>query len=102
MSWSKYRRGRQTVIALPPEVKNQMIRIKARGGPGLGEQIIEALRCKWGWVQGSTQAVTQPALSTPRPQQSVVPGSIVMHNGQPYRLQPVNRPGDPMVPQWRL
>ena len=101
MPWATYRRGRRLTVALPPDIKNQLVKVKARGGPNIGQQIVEALRHQWGWVQGSTPAVTQPALSTPRPQQPIVPGSTVYFNGQPYRLQKVVREGSRM-PDWNL
>src|SRR5512135_2291116 len=99
MAWATYRKGRRLTIAVPPEVRNQMVKIKARGGLGLGAQIVEALRRQWGWEQANTAAVTQPPAPRSTP---VVPGAVVMHNGRPYRLQPVNRPDDPKIPEWRL
>ncbi len=57
----------------------------------------------WGLVVGSTPAVTNQSGSAPPPRfQPVVPGAVVVHNGRPYRLQPVNRPDDPKIPEWRL
>ena len=48
MSWAKYRRGRHLSIAVPPEVKGQLIRRKALGQGGIGAQIVEALQYRWG------------------------------------------------------
>ncbi len=102
MAWATYRKGRRLTVALPPEVKSQMIKIKARGGGGLGEQIVEALRRQWSWGQANSAAVTNQSVPPPPRPQPVVPGAVVMHNGRPYRLQPVNRPGDSRIPEWRL
>ena len=43
MSWGQHRRGRHVSIAVPPEIKCQLIRNKALGGGGIGAQIVEAL-----------------------------------------------------------
>ncbi len=106
MAWAKYRRGRLTAIALPPEIKGRLIREKALGRGGIGEQIVEALRRQWGWGVSNSTAVTQPATPAPAPprpqQQPIVPGSVVLYNGQPYRLQKVQRPDDPKIPPWNL
>jgi hypothetical protein len=102
MAWAKYRRGRLTAIALPPEIKGRLIREKALGRGGIGEQIVEALRRQWGWGVSSSQAVTNQSVPPPPQPQPIVPGAVIMHNGRPYRLQPVNRPGDPKIPDWRL
>ena len=52
MSWGQHRRGRHVSIAVPPEIKCQLIRNKALGGGGIGAQIVEACnisggRCQW-------------------------------------------------------
>ena len=39
--WGKYRRGKHLSIAVPPEIKNQLIRRKALGEGGIGAQIVE-------------------------------------------------------------
>ena len=41
--WGKYRRGKHLSIAVPAEIKNQLIRRKALGEGGIGAQIVEAL-----------------------------------------------------------
>ena len=40
--WGKYRRGQHLSIAVPPEVKSQLIHRKALGQVGIGAQIVEA------------------------------------------------------------
>ena len=57
--WGKYRRGQHLSIAVPPEVKSQLIHRKALGQGGIGAQIVEALQQRWG---GAT-----PPGSTPHP-----------------------------------
>lgn len=42
--WGKYRRGQHLSIAVPPEVKSQLIHRKALGQGGIGAQIVEALQ----------------------------------------------------------
>ena len=57
MGWDTYRRGRHLSIQLPTAVKNELIKIKARGGGTLTEQIVSALQAKW---SGVAPAVVQP------------------------------------------
>ena len=59
MSWGQHRRGRHVSIAVPPEIKCQLIRNKALGGGGIGAQIVEALQYKWGTVPMAPPAVIQ-------------------------------------------
>ena len=59
MSWGQHRRGRHVSIAVPPEIKCQLIRNKALGGGGIGAQIVEALLYKWGTVPMAPPAVIQ-------------------------------------------
>jgi hypothetical protein len=93
MAWNVYRRGRHLSIQLPVEVKNQLVRNKARGGGTLTEQIISALQSKW---SGAAPAVVQPQNSVPpqrlapsargAPQSNLAPGTII-YNGQVYKVQ---------------
>ena len=46
-SWGKNRSGRHLSIAVPPEIKIQLIKNKATTGAGIGYQICEALRTQW-------------------------------------------------------
>ena len=59
MSWGQHRRGRHVSIAVPPEIKCQLIRNKALGGGGIGAQIVEALLYKWGSRPMAPPAVIQ-------------------------------------------
>jgi hypothetical protein len=98
MAWNVYRRGRHLSIQLPVEVKNQLVRNKARGGGTLTEQIISALQSKW---SGAAPAVVQPQNSVP-PQRLAPPGlapGTTLYNGQVYKVQ---RPNDPKIPEWNL
>jgi hypothetical protein len=84
--WGKYRRGKHLSIAVPAEIKNQLIRRKALGEGGIGAQIVEALQLRWGGAP--------------------LPPLTVIESG-PYkgmRHQPI-RPQDPQfpkIPQWNL
>ncbi|MGZ3391831.1 MAG: hypothetical protein ACXVCF_19860 [Isosphaeraceae bacterium] len=83
-------------IAVPAEIKNQLIRRKALGQGGIGAQIVEALQLRWGGAPLSPPAVIPNPAVTP----------AVIENG-PYkgmRHQPI-RPRDqqsPKIPQWNL
>jgi hypothetical protein len=55
--WGKYRRGKHLSIAVPAEIKNQLVRRKALGQGGIGAQIVEALQLRWG-----NQPLTPPAV----------------------------------------
>ena len=60
MSWEQHRRGRHVSIAVPPEIKCQLIRNKALGGGGIGAQIVEACYIiKWGTVPMTPPAVIE-------------------------------------------
>jgi hypothetical protein len=98
MGWGTYRRGRHLSIQLPTSVKNELIKIKARGGGTLTEQIISALQAKW---SGVAPAVVQPQNYVP-PQRLAPPGlapGTTLYNGQVYKVQ---RPNDPKIPEWNL
>src|SRR5512135_1742875 len=47
MAWDTYRRGRHLSIQLPTSVNNELIKIKAKGGGTLTEQIVSALQSQW-------------------------------------------------------
>ena len=66
MSWGKYRRGRLLSIAVPPDIKCQLIRNKALGGGGIGAQIVEALQYKWGSKPMTPSAVIQNPIDRDR------------------------------------
>jgi hypothetical protein len=93
MAWNVYRRGRHLSIQLPVEVKNQLVRNKARGGGTLTEQIVSALQAKWSEaapavVQPQNYAPPQRLAPTARgvPQSSLAPG-MTIYNGQVYKVQ---------------
>jgi hypothetical protein len=94
--WGKYRRGKHLSIAVPPEIKNQLIRRKALGEGGIGAQIVEALQLRWGGAPLPPPAViTNPA---------VTPAVIESGPYKGMRHQPI-RPQDPQfpkIPQWNL
>jgi hypothetical protein len=94
MAWNVYRRGRHLSIQLPVEVKNQLVRNKARGGGTLTEQIVSALQSQW------SGAVQQQNDVPPQRQRApgLAPGTT-LYNGQVYRVQ---RPNDPKIPEWNL
>jgi hypothetical protein len=92
MGWSKYRKGRLTVIALPPETKCRLIKEKARSGKCYSRQICEALARVWG---------PEP-VSMPSP--AVVPNpasNIVMYKGAPMRQQ-VIKPENRAACPWQI
>jgi hypothetical protein len=94
MGWDTYRRGRHLSIQLPMSVKNELIKIKARGGGTLTEQIVSALQSKW-------SGAVQPQNSVP-PQRQRDPGlapGTTLYNGQVYKVQRLN---DPKIPEWNL
>ena len=64
-SWGEKRSGRHLSIQVPAEIKIQLIKNKALTGVGIGYQICEALRAKWG-QQGSPPAVVQGPIVTQR------------------------------------
>ena len=66
MSWGQHRRGRHVSIAVPPEIKCQLIRNKALGGGGIGAQIVEALLYKWGSKPMAPPAVIQNPIDRDR------------------------------------
>ena len=66
MSWGQHRRGRHVSIAVPPEIKCQLIRNKALGGGGIGAQIVEALQYKWGTVPMAPRAVIKNPIDRDR------------------------------------
>jgi len=91
--WGKYRRGKHLSIAVPAEIKNQLIRRKALGQGGIGQQIVEALQLKWG---------NRP-LPQPDPPAVVVNPAVV--GSGPYRgmrQQVVPRPKEPGYVEWSL
>jgi hypothetical protein len=106
MAWNVYRRGRHLSIQLPVEVKNQLVRNKARGGGTLTEQIVSALQSKW---SEAAPAVVQPQNYAPPqrlappargvPQQSNRAPGTALYNGQIYKVQ---RPKEPKIPEWNL
>jgi hypothetical protein len=95
MAWDTYRRGRHLSIQLPIEVKNQLVRNKARGGGTLTEQIVSALQSQW------SGAVQQQNSVPPQRQRDpgLAPGAT-LYNGQVYKVQ--RRPQDPKIPEWNL
>src|SRR5512135_282972 len=98
MAWDTYRRGRHLSIQLPSSVKNELIKIKARGGCTLTEQIVSALQAQW---SEAAPAGVQPQNSVP-PQRLAPPGlapGTTLYHGQVYRVQ---RPNDPKIPKWNL
>jgi hypothetical protein len=82
MAWNVYRRGRHLSIQLPVEVKNQLVRNKARGGGTLTEQIVSALQAQWSGAVPQQNSVP--------PQRQLDPGlapGTTRYNGQVYRVQ---------------
>jgi hypothetical protein len=104
MAWNVYRRGRHLSIQLPVEVKNQLVRNKARGGGTLTEQIVSALQSKWSGVAPAVaqqqNSVPPQRLAPPSPYRKVqdAAGTTIYH-GQVYKVQ---RPNDPKIPEWNL
>jgi hypothetical protein len=109
MAWDTYRRGRHLSIQLPTPVKNELIKIKARGGGTLTEQIVSALQSQWsGAVQqrqndvppGCGVGVATQRLAPPSPYRKVQDAAgTTIYNGQVYKVQ---RPKDPKIPEWNL
>jgi hypothetical protein len=100
MAWNVYRRGRHLSIQLPAEVKNQLVRNKARGGGTLTEQIVSALQSKWSGAVQQQNSVPPQRLAPPSPYRNVqdAAGTTIYH-GQVYKVQ---RPKDPKIPEWNL
>jgi hypothetical protein len=94
MAWDTYRRGRHLSIQLPVEVKNQLVRNKARGGGTLTEQIVSALQSQWSGAVPQQNSVPPQRLAPP----GLAPGTTLYH-GQVYKVQ---RPNDPKIPEWNL
>jgi hypothetical protein len=94
MAWNVYRRGRHLSIQLPVEVKNQLVRNKARGGGTLTEQIVSALQAQWSGAVRQQNDVPPQRLAPP----GLAPGTVLYH-GQVYKVQ---RPNDPKIPEWNL
>jgi hypothetical protein len=70
MAWNVYRRGRHLSIQLPVEVKNQLVRNKARGGGTLTEQIVSALQSQWsGAVQQQNSVPPQRLAPSSHPRE---------------------------------
>ena len=92
MAWGKYRKGLQTVIALPPAIKGQLIKNKALGLGGIGQQIVEALQYKWSNqppVHQAPAVVANPTVASGR------------YAGMRQQTIP-RRPGDPKFVGWNL
>src|SRR5512135_3308269 len=100
MAWNVYRRGRHLSIQLPVEVKNQLVRNKARGGGTLTEQIVSALQSQWSGAVQQQNSVPPQRLAPPSPYRKVqgAAGTTIYH-GQVYKVQ---RPKDPKIPEWNL
>jgi hypothetical protein len=100
MAWNVYRRGRHLSIQLPVEVKNQLVRNKARGGGTLTEQIVSALQSQWSGAVQQQNDVPPQRLAPPSPYRKVqdAAGTTIYH-GQVYKVQ---RPNDPKIPEWNL
>jgi hypothetical protein len=92
MGWSKYRKDRLTVIALPPETKCRLIREKARSGKPYGQQICEALARVWG---------PDPAPGPPVVVNKPPAGDVVMYKGTPMRQQRVT-PEERAACPWKV
>ena len=88
MSWGQHRRGRHVSIAVPPEIKCQLIRNKALGGGGIGAQIVEALQYKWGTVPMAPPAVIQNPAGLDRVESGRFKG---------MRSQPIDKTNDPVA-----
>jgi hypothetical protein len=108
MAWNVYRRGRHLSIQLPVEVKNQLVRNKARGGGTLTEQIVSALQSQWSGAvlqqnsvpPGCGVGVATQRLAPPSPYRNVQDAAgTTIYNGQVYKVQ---RPNDPKIPEWNL
>jgi hypothetical protein len=80
--WGKYRRGLHLSVAVPPEVKRQLIRRKALGEGGIGRQIVEALEQRWA--------------TAPLPGRAAGPGTPLPVGG--YRGREPVRGGPAVVP----
>jgi hypothetical protein len=100
MAWNVYRRGRHLSIQLPVEVKNQLVRNKARGGGTLTEQIVSALQSQWSGAVPQQNYTPPQRLAPPSPYRKVqdAAGTTIYH-GQVYKVQ---RPKDPKIPEWNL
>ena len=74
--WGKYRRGKHLSIAVPAEIKNQLIRRKALGQGGIGKQIVEALQQRWGVAPppGAPPEYRYSGALTPHPAGGPYPG----------------------------
>ena len=86
-SWGKNRSGRHLSIAVPPEIKIQLIKNKATTGVGIGYQICEALKTQWGTRNGPPAVVPNPA-----------PGTLTKVEAGRYkgmRSQPIDRTNIP-------
>jgi hypothetical protein len=90
--WAKYRRGRHLSIAVPPEIKSQLIRRKALGQGNMGQQIAEALTRLWGSVP------TPPAAVVPNPAATAVNDQISSGRYAGMRQQHI----PPKVPPWNM
>ena len=86
-SWGE-RSGRHLSIQVPAEIKIQLIKNKALTGVGIGYQICEALRAKWGRL-GSPPAVVQGPILTQR---------IVPDRYAGMRQQKIDKPDIP----WKI
>src|SRR5512135_3759947 len=100
MAWNVYRRGRHLSIQLPVEVKNQLVRNKARGGGTLTEQIVSALQSQWSGVVQQQNYTPPQRLAPPSPYRNVQDASIssgtTIYHGQVYKVQRLN---DPKIPE---
>lgn len=92
MSWAQHRRGRHLSIAVPPEIKNQLVRRKALGEGGIGQQIVEALQLRW----GNRPPAPPAAVANPAAGDVVASGPYKGMRSQPVTPSPANP-----VP-WRL
>jgi hypothetical protein len=90
VAWGKYRKGVQTIVALPPDMKSQLIRNKLMGHGNIGEQVIEALKYKWG------------NLPIPAPAVVANPAPLLTGRYAGMRQQVVHKPGDPKIAEWNL
>ena len=94
--WAKYRRGRHLSIALPAEMKNQLIRRKALGQGNMGQQIAEALTRMWGSVP------TPPPAVIPNPAAPAVNDRISSGRYAGMRQQHIDRGSDRAAVPWNL
>src|SRR5512135_2315234 len=100
MAWNVYRRGRHLSIQLPVEVKNQLVKNKARGGGTLTEQIVSALQSQWSGAVQQQNDVPPQRLAPPSPYRNVQDAAgTTLYHGQVYKVQ---RPKDPKIPEWNL